>query len=136
MNINKHKSTHFAGFTLIEVMITVSIVAILVAIAYPSYTQYVARGARSEAHAALLRVSNLQEQYYLDNRVYAEDMTNLGLSADPFVTENGHYQVDSSGTTNFTATATAKGVQASRDSACGTIRITDTGAKTTTECWQ
>ena len=126
------------GFTLIEVMITVVILGILAAIAYPSYTQYIAKSTRSEAHAALMRLANLQEQYYLDNRTYATDMTKLGLSANPFITENGHYSIASSGTGSFTLTATAQGVQASRDSKCKTLTLTDAGVKggTSAECWK
>ena len=71
MKINK-------GFTLIELMITIAIIGILAAIAYPSYTVYVAESARAEAHTSLLRASNLQEQYYLDNRGYTENMVDLG----------------------------------------------------------
>ncbi|MBO2693025.1 type IV pilin protein [Shewanella algae] len=127
-----------AGFTLIEAMITVVIIGILAAIAYPSYVQYIAKSTRAEAHAALMRLANLQEQYYLDNRTYATDMTKLGLNASPFITENGHYSIASTGTGSFTLTATAQGVQASRDSKCKTLTLTDAGVKggASAECWK
>lgn len=125
------------GFTLIELMIAVAIVAILAAIAYPSYVNYVTKSGRSEGVAAVMRVANLQEQYYLDNRAYATDMTKLGLGANPFVTENGYYSVASAGTSSFTITATAAGTQASRDSICGTITLTSAGVKgPSAECWK
>lgn len=123
------------GFTLLELMITVAIIGILAAVAYPSYIDYVAKGARAEGLTALLKATNLQEQYYLDNRVYTEDMEELNFGADPFVTESSHYSIDSTGTGSFVLVATAQGTQASRDSGCATIQITDTGAKTPTECW-
>ncbi|SUI59715.1 Pilin [Shewanella morhuae] len=126
------------GFTLIEVMITVVIVGILVSIAYPSYTQYVIKSARSEGVAAVMRVANLQEQYYLDNRTYTTDMTKLGLDKSPFITEHGHYSVTSDGTTTTTVTAKAIGIQASRDAtACPTITLTSDGVKgPSEECWK
>ena len=125
------------GFTLIEVMIAVVIVGILASIAYPSYVQYVTKSARSEGVAAVMRVANLQEQYYLDNRSYTADMTKLGLSASPFITEHGHYSVAAAGTTTTTVTATAIGIQASRDTTCGTITLTDAGVKgPSEECWK
>ncbi|GIU51629.1 type IV pilin protein [Shewanella sp. KT0246] len=124
------------GFTLIEVMIAVVIIGILASIAYPSYTDFVIKSARSEGVAAVMRVANLQEQFYIDNRSFAEDMTSLGLNADPFVTESAFYSVDSAGTNDYLITATAIGVQAARDSTCATITLTAAGVKgPSEECW-
>ena len=128
MNVKK-------GFTLIELMVRIAIVGILVAVAYPSYIDNIAQSARSEGQAAILRITNLQEQYYLDNRVYVEDMNALGLGADPFITDNTLYSIDSTGTAGYLIIATALGVQAIRDTACPTIQITDTGVKTPAGCW-
>ena len=126
-----------SGFTLIEVMITVVIVGILASIAYPSYTQFVAKGARGDGLAGVMHVANLQEQYYLDHRSFTTDMTKLGLTADPWVVENAYYKVDTTlSGGDYTVTATAVGVQASRDSACATISLTSAGSKTPTECWK
>jgi type IV pilus assembly protein PilE len=58
------------GFTLIEVMITVAIVAILSVIAVPSYTQYIIRGKITEATSTLSDLRIRMEQYYQDNRMY------------------------------------------------------------------
>ena len=83
-----------------------------------------------------MNISNLQEQYYLDNRSYSNDLTKLGLAAS-YVTENGHYSVTSTGGTSFTITASAKGTQKSRDSKCQTITLTDIGVKgPSAECWK
>ena len=60
------------GFTLIELMIAVAIVAILAAIAIPSYTEYVRRGRVTEAFAALSGMRVKMEQYFQDNRTYAD----------------------------------------------------------------
>jgi type IV pilus assembly protein PilE len=58
------------GFTLIEVMVTVAIVAILAAIAIPSYADYVLRGKLTEAIAGLSGMRIKMEQYFQDNRTY------------------------------------------------------------------
>ena len=59
------------GFTLIELMIVIVIVAVLAAIAMPSYRQYVLRTHRTEAKRSLLNVAVAQEKFYLQNNTYA-----------------------------------------------------------------
>lgn len=59
-----------SGFTLIEVMITVAIIAVLAAIALPAYNDYVTRSRFPEAQAALASGRIQAEQYYQDNRTY------------------------------------------------------------------
>ncbi|WP_144210083.1 type IV pilin protein [Shewanella donghaensis] len=126
------------GFTLIELMIAVVIVGILSSIAYPSYTQFVAKAARADGLAGLMDVANRQEQYYLDNRKYTADMTKLGLSADPWVVDNQYYSIDAVvvNNTDFTLTASAKGTQVTRDPSCISITLNSTGTKLPQECWK
>lgn len=63
-----HRAHH--GFTLIEVMIVVAIIAILAAVAVPSYTDYIRRGKLPEAFSGLSDYKVKMEQYYQDNRSY------------------------------------------------------------------
>ena len=67
-----------SGFTLIELMITMVIVAILVTVAFPSYQQYMIRGIRSQGQQFLTDLAQRQEQYFLDARSYA---TGIGVTA-------------------------------------------------------
>lgn len=121
------------GFTLIELMIVVAIVAILVAIAYPSYTKYVQRGNRSEGIALLNDAVARMERYYAQNNTYAPaDLTVLGYANAAPTSASGKYQLKMP-----TATATAysfqvvpQGTQA--NDACGTLSIAQDGAKTST----
>ncbi|MFH0132705.1 type IV pilin protein [Variovorax sp. VaC1] len=69
-----------AGFTLIELMVTVVVVAILASIAYPSYTDYLRRGQAQEAPRALSDFRTQMEQYYQDNRNYGSG-TGCGVPA-------------------------------------------------------
>ena len=64
------------GFTLIELMITLAVIAILSAIAYPSYQDHVRRGVRSQGQQFLMDLAQRQEQFFLDNRGYATDLGN------------------------------------------------------------
>lgn len=127
------------GFTLIELLIAVAIVGILGAVAYPSYTTYISKSNRTEGQRELLRIANRMEQHFTDHRTYTSDMKLLGLSADPFITESGKYSIDTSVQTRgtFTLTATAKGSQATSDTACTTLSVSHTGQKTakTSTCW-
>jgi type IV pilus assembly protein PilE len=58
------------GFTLIELMITIAIIAVLSAIALPNYTDYLRRGKIQEATSTLLSMRTKMEQYFQDNRSY------------------------------------------------------------------
>ncbi|MDQ5767332.1 type IV pilin protein [Thiothrix subterranea] len=69
------------GFTLIELMITVAILGILAAIAYPSYTAQVQKSRRADAQVALQEIAQRQEAYFLRNRSYAKDVAQLGYAA-------------------------------------------------------
>ncbi|WP_019615584.1 type IV pilin protein [Psychromonas ossibalaenae] len=130
------------GFTLIELLVTIAIVGILVGVAYPSYVSYVQDTRRSEAQAALIDLANRQEMYYLDHHQYAEDLTDLDKDADPFITKNGYYSIETSSavktTVDFTLTATAINQQAA-DTDCLKMTITHELNKGATNdnsfCW-
>ncbi|HEV7477153.1 MAG TPA: prepilin-type N-terminal cleavage/methylation domain-containing protein, partial [Burkholderiales bacterium] len=70
------------GFTLIELLIVVAVISILAAIAYPNYTDYVRRGNLQEAFANLSDYRVRMEQFYQDNRSYA-NAGNCGAAAIP-----------------------------------------------------
>jgi type IV pilus assembly protein PilE len=61
------------GFTIIELMIVVVVIAVLSAIALPSYTDYVTRSKLAEAYAHLADLRVKMEQFYMDNRRYSSD---------------------------------------------------------------
>ena len=82
----KHRSL---GFTLIELMITVSIVAILAAIAMPNYRNYVIRGQFVDATNGLSALRANMERYYQDNRSYAT----VGLILSPCDPANTPYPI-------------------------------------------
>ena len=79
------------GFTLIELMITVAVVAILASIAYPSYMNSVVKSRRGEAQSVMLDVSQRQQQYLMDLRKYAPDLATLKYTVPADVTT--HYTV-------------------------------------------
>lgn len=66
------RNTSQQGFTLIELMVTVVIVAILASLAVPSYRQYVIRANRAAAKEAMMDIANRQQQFLLAHRRYAD----------------------------------------------------------------
>lgn len=81
-----HRSMHMAGrhrggFTLIELMIVVAIVAVLAAIAIPQYRKYIQKSNRATAKSALLDLSRREETYYSTNNSYTLNLVSLGYSS-------------------------------------------------------
>jgi type IV pilus assembly protein PilE len=70
--IGRNSGDRQSGFTLIELMITVAVIAILAAVALPNYTDYVRRSKIQEATSQLLAMRVKMEQYFQDNRQYTD----------------------------------------------------------------
>jgi type IV pilus assembly protein PilE len=81
------RRTH-TGFTLIEVMIVVAIVAILAAVALPAYGDYVRRGQLPEAFSGMADLRVKMEQYYQDNRSYGSNGGNCADVSTPTWAQN------------------------------------------------
>jgi type IV pilus assembly protein PilE len=125
-----------SGFTLIELMITVVVLSIIVAIAMPAYTQQMQKARRTDARNALLDIAGREERYLSVASSYSVLTTDVGYAGVwPQAVTNGYYQITSVqvpdpaylGTgPSFIVTATAIGLQAN-DTACFTFTVNQTG---------
>ena len=147
------------GFTLIELMIVLVVLAILVTVAVPSYRNYVLKANRAVAKGKLLELASRQEQYFADNKIYSNTLdvflglgtTNARVDANynwvPVTSADGIYQLSvvtaAVGGVNhmaYTLTATPVSAQADDAGKCATFTLTNTGQRAATgslgtECW-
>ncbi|WIO73642.1 type IV pilin protein [Porticoccaceae bacterium LTM1] len=149
--MNKQK-----GFTLVELMVVVAIAAIIAAVAIPSYFGQVLKAKRAIGKAELMEIAARQEQYFVNNKTYTDDLTDLGYpAADYYVTADGDasaaitddtiYLLDATtanGGLEFTLKATPQKSQ-TKDTDCKTLGLDEQGLKYQTDgataatdtCW-
>lgn len=128
------------GFTLMELMITIAIIAILGAVALPSYQDYQMRGRLPEAYGELSALRAKLEQHYLDNRTY--DGACTAGSVAPLPTGKFFTYSCALAATTFTATATGVAAQGTggftftiNESNVRKTTAAPSGYNTSTTCW-
>jgi type IV pilus assembly protein PilE len=133
-----------AGFTLIEVLVVMVIIAILAAVAIPNYTEYINRGRRQEAKALLLQAAQWQERVRTERNGYVTATADLP-AAFRTVNVNGaaiyNITIDTGATANaYRLTAARAGSMT--DDGCGDFALSNTGVRalanntrTLDQCW-
>jgi type IV pilus assembly protein PilE len=135
------------GFTLMELMITVAIIAILSALAYPAYLEHVRKSRRADAKTALLDLATRQERFFSVNSIYTSSPVSLGYSSsvtafpiDVLVSGTAYYALSvtlPSPASSFSISAAPKGDQLK--DACGTYTLNSLGQQTNSTaalgCW-
>lgn len=131
-----------SGFSLIELMIVIGIIAVLAAIAYASFQRNVVESRRKAATACLQEGAQFMERYYTTRLTYVGGAPALGCQNDlrqfyTFPAPGG-----AATATGYVLTAVPQGQQAGRDTECGTLGINQVGVRTetgtavnATVCW-
>lgn len=137
------------GFTLIELMITVAIVAVLATIATASYTTQIQKSRRTDARSALLDLASREEKLFSTTNAYSLTLSDLGYSSN--TVGSGYYtvaitvpdttQANYASIPTYLITATAIAAQTG-DTQCATLSINQTGLQMSTPtttpastCW-
>lgn len=115
-----------AGFTLIEMLIAVSVASVLSSIAYPSFQGTLHKARRTDAYVALMQAQAAQERWRSNHRHYGGSVAEIGA---PVRSIAGHYtlQVLDADSERYEIVAIATGSQAS-DAACRHLKVTMNGA--------
>lgn len=131
------------GFTLIEILIALAVIALLSAVALPAYQSSVRKAHRADAKTALTTGAQAMERYFTEKSKY--DTATVGVAATDTVklkSENGYYQLSLSGlaTGTYILNAAPQGAQAT--DACGTFTLNQAGLRgvsggslSAAECW-
>jgi type IV pilus assembly protein PilE len=147
--MNRNQRHQILGFTLIEVMITVAIIGILAAVALPSYRDYLRRGYRADAKAALLENAQFMERFFTEKSSYLDDTSLPRLPVISSPRDSGSNQLYAITLSQANTTSTTYQLLASPvagkmmdGDACGTLSIDNRGAKgvsgtamSVADCW-
>jgi type IV pilus assembly protein PilE len=137
MTFTKNKSARGRGFTLVELMITLAIIALLATIAFPVYRDQLLKSRRAEGKTALLKAIQLEERAYTSTGQYTSDLKTLfgAPTATVFSGEDaskGWYTLTAAAITDFATgvTVTATPAAPFDDPICGTLTLDSTGTRT------
>jgi len=141
---SKPPRTISKGFTLIELMVSVAVVAILGTIAISTYTKQVQKSRRTDARSAVLDLAGREEKLFSTTNAYSAAPSDLGYGAVgdvwPITIGSGYYQVTVAATpTTYLVTANTFGIQIN-DTGCASFRVDQLGSQTATgtdaaACW-
>ena len=137
------------GFTLVELMVTVAILGILLAIAIPSYREHVAKGKRADGMGVLTEAAQFMERNFSDSGRYDQNAAGtavalpLALTTAPRGDTSSYYAISLNAVSAIAFRLQAAPINTMAGDACGTFTLTSTGVKDVTggsktkdQCWR
>ncbi|GMR17421.1 MAG: hypothetical protein BMS9Abin32_520 [Gammaproteobacteria bacterium] len=147
MTARKTIKSRGAGFSLIEILVAMAIVAILAAFAYPSFVQSIRKSKRTDAHTALTKVASNLERFFGANGTYTTDTSQLGLLIDAGTaySDASHYVITVAagasgiGSSYIVSASAASGSIQAGDTGCTNLSLDSLGRRlpspATSKCW-
>ncbi len=126
------------GFSLLEMLVVITIIGIVVTFALPSYSQHIAKARRITAEAALMQLAGQMESYYMQHHSY-EGATLEKLNTPELIAENNYRLTILSATISTFDLAAIPQKQQAKNDRCGELTFNSVGKKgatiNTSECW-
>lgn len=129
------------GFTLIELMIVLAVLAVIVAIGYPSYQEHVKKSRRAEGMGQLLELADRMERAYSDRGTYPTVISEVYVAT----TDSGFYTLSivTANNVSFTVRAAPTSLGGQNEDKCHTFTLTSLGEKSVSggshgvdKCWK
>lgn len=116
------------GFTLIELMIVLVIIGIVASIAYPSYTRYVQKSVRTDAHAGLMQAASELERCYTRSYTYS----NCSISSS---SPESNYTIEMTSTGDGYLLTAESNQKPNQDDGCNELTLSSSGERLPDACW-
>ncbi len=120
-----HHTRHDSGLSLLELLIVLTIVAILASVTIPSYRNYVYKSRRSDAITGLLQLQLAQEAWRARHGVYSTDLVELGRADERLADGKYRLRLESAGPDHWLAVAIPQGPQ--RGDPCARLAVDESG---------